>query len=82
MGIIVSSRAKKDLLLLDKETRRKIYDTIYKLADDPKILYIKKLRGSTGVRRLRVGNYSILYKQDKDIIIINIKHRKDVYRNL
>ncbi|MDP4709047.1 MAG: type II toxin-antitoxin system RelE/ParE family toxin [Rickettsiaceae bacterium] len=51
-----------------------------KLALNP-IAFGKPLRYSLkGHRRLRVGDYRIIYRiQDCDVIIIAIKHRKDIY---
>ena len=51
-----------------------------KLVSDP-ISFGKPLRYSLeGHRRLRVGDYRIVYRIDaKDVIIIAIKHRKEIY---
>ncbi|MDA9163613.1 type II toxin-antitoxin system RelE/ParE family toxin [Rickettsiaceae bacterium] len=51
-----------------------------KLVSDP-ISFGKPLRYSLkGHRRLRVGDYRIVYRIDaEDVIIIAIKHRKDIY---
>ena len=51
-----------------------------KLVSDP-ISFGKPLRYSLkGYRRLRVGDYRIVYRIDgDDVIIIAIKHRKDIY---
>lgn len=51
-----------------------------KLISDP-ISFGKPLRYSLkGHRRLRVGDYRIVYRIDgDDVIIIAIKHRKDIY---
>ncbi len=38
-------------------------------------------RSLQGYRKMRVGNYRIIYKLEKDVIIIlKIGHRKDVYK--
>jgi len=51
-----------------------------KLVSDP-ISFGKPLRYSLkGHRRLRVGDYRIVYRIDgNDVIIVAIKHRKDIY---
>lgn len=51
-----------------------------RLVNDP-FMYGEPLRQSLkGHRKLRVGDYRIIYRvQDKDIIILKIGHRKDVY---
>lgn len=53
-----------------------------RLTIDP-IGFGKPLRYSLkGLRRLRVGNYRVVYQiKDNRVIILAIKHRKDVYDN-
>ncbi len=53
-----------------------------RLTTDP-IGFGKPLRYSLkGLRRLRVGDYRIIYQiKDKRVIILAIKHRKDVYND-
>jgi addiction module RelE/StbE family toxin len=52
-----------------------------RLATDP-IAFGKPLRYSLkGHRRLRVSDYRIVYRiEDQTVIIIAIKHRKDIYQ--
>lgn len=51
-----------------------------RLVNDP-FMYGEPLRQSLkGHRKLRVGDYRIIYRvQDREIIILKIGHRKDVY---
>ncbi len=53
-----------------------------KLTTDP-LHFGKPLRYSLkGHRRLRVGDYRVIYKVDEDkviVIVVDIDHRKDVY---
>lgn len=55
-----------------------------RLMVDP-ISYGKPLRYSLkGHRRIRVGDYRIVYRIDnskKQVVIVAIKHRKDVYKD-
>jgi mRNA interferase RelE/StbE len=72
-----------DIPLLPKTIRETIKRAIEeRLTLDP-VGFGKPLRYSLkGLRRLRVGDYRIIYKlEDKTVIIIAIKHRKDVYEN-
>ncbi len=56
-----------------------------KLTVDP-ITFGKPLKYSlNGYRRLRVGDYRVIYKVDEDkviVIIVDIDHRKDVYDSI
>lgn len=55
-----------------------------RLAVDP-VAFGKPLRYSlTGYRRLRMGDYRIIYKVEprkKVVLIVAIKHRKDIYQD-
>lgn len=73
------------LLNLTKSVREIIRKAIEKkLTVDP-ITFGKPLRFSLkGYRRLRVGDYRVIYKIIEDkvlVIIIDIDHRKDVYED-
>lgn len=61
-----------------KERIRRAIET--RLLIDP-INYGLPLRKSLqGHRKLRVGNYRVIYRiENKDVIILKIGHRKDVY---
>jgi mRNA interferase RelE/StbE len=70
---------------LSKSIREMIQKAIEKkLTVDP-VAFGKPLRYSLkGYRRLRVGDYRVIYKIIEDkvlVIIIDIDHRKDVYEN-
>jgi mRNA interferase RelE/StbE len=79
-----AERAKeKDIPALPKTMRLRIEKAIEeRLTIDP-TAYGKPLRFSLkGFRRLRVGDYRIVYEIDEDrqyVDIIAINHRKDIY---
>ena len=75
--------AAKDLAALPKTLQRRIGRAIDRLADDPSPQGSKALKGLRGLRRLRVGDYHIVYRVQKKrllVLIIRIRHRGDVYR--
>lgn len=60
----------------------KIKDAIYSLADNPRPMGYKKLKGRDGYR-IRVSNYRIIYDILDDVLlveVINLGHRKDIYQ--
>ena len=70
-----------------KRVQGQITRKIEKLAADPYPPVSKKLRGVTeddgAVHRIRDGKYRILYQvkqTESEIIVLDIDHRKDVYR--
>lgn len=81
---VYSNSAKKDLRKVNKNDATKIDKKLKLLVSGSIDLDIKKLTGYKDPQyRLRVGDYRVIYKiyEDKIIVlIINIKHRKDVYR--
>ena len=71
----------RDISGLPKNIKTRIKKAIEnRLLTDP-IKYGEPLRRSLqGYRKLRVGNYRVIYKIEKNIIIIlKIGHRKEVY---
>lgn len=80
----LESVIKKDIPKLPKKPKNLIKQAIEsRLMVDP-IGYGKPLRYSLkGHRRLRVGDYRVIYKIETDfptVLILAIKHRKDIYK--
>ena len=76
--------AQKELNKLPKNISVRLAKAIAKLAENPRL---GKVRPTVGVKswRLRVEDYRIIYDiSDKKLIIliIRVRHRKDVYRGL
>lgn len=82
MKITILPRAEKELRKLPKFDQIAIAQKIRALPD-PKIAGEEKLSGFSHVYRARVGNYRIVYKKTSEsIVIVLIRHRRDVYRML
>jgi mRNA interferase RelE/StbE len=87
--IELTPAAGKALDKLAKSNRsllKKIDRAILDLAENPTPANCKKLAGETPpMFRFRVGDYRILYLIEEEVLVIlvvNIGHRKDVYRFL
>ena len=83
----LSESAQKDLTKLQGEARRRVLAKLADLSLDPKPQGIKQLQGFTNVFRIRAGDYRIVYRIERGeivvlVIVLRIRHRKDVYRNL
>jgi len=81
----LTSVTKEDIPSLPKNIKKTIKKAIEeRLMIDP-IGFGKPLRYSLkGHRRLRVGDYRVVYRIDTEkqlVIIVAIKHRKDVYED-
>lgn len=63
----------------------RIFKKIQLLRTDTLPENARKLSGSSGLFRLRVGHYRVLYAVDKIsrvVTILSVLHRKEAYRNL
>ncbi len=81
--VFVGKKAEKFLNILPEPYFSTITIAIAELENDPRPQGCKKLKGNTSYR-IRVGNYRIVYDILDDtlvIIVINIGHRKNVYKD-
>jgi mRNA interferase RelE/StbE len=71
----------RDLKQISKLEAERILDHIeQKLVNDPESNPLLKGRFA-GLRRYRVGDYSVIYfLQENEICILRIGHRRDVYK--
>ena len=80
MIISFQESAKKDLRKIDKQVVLRILKNIQKLEDYPDIANVKKLKNHYPPQRFRIGDYRVLFDiVDNEIIVINIKHRREAY---
>jgi mRNA interferase RelE/StbE len=82
--IIIHRQAAKSLEKIPSKTRKVIYEKIKILSENPfdNDLDICKLKDRSGYR-FRVGDWRVIYNIEKDkvmIWILNIDHRREVYR--
>jgi len=78
----IKQSAFKELQKLDKKERIRVVSAIDQLTENPHIG--KVLKGElTGLRRIRSGNYRVIYEINElevIILVLRIAHRKQVYR--
>ena len=83
--LLFLKEAAEEFKKLDKPVQRIIKEKLEILAQNPELLKnnIKPLKGKyKGLYRLRVGNYRVVYRLNKEeitILVIRIGHRKDIY---
>lgn len=80
-SVVYKSSVRRDLKKIAKAEARRLLDRIEKdLSRKP--LAHPALKGDfVGLRKFRVGPFRVIYVVlDKEIVIIRISHRKDVYR--
>lgn len=79
----ITPPAKKSLKNIDSQYVEKILKRIDLLQTDPRHNGSEKLSGYENTYRTRVGKYRVVYEiYDKKVLVlvVNIDHRKDVYR--
>jgi len=86
--IIFTSKAKAEFLILERNLQKRIAGKLRFFVDSGNPLqYAKKLKDfRLGAYRFRVGDYRIIFDLDKNgeiniLMILRIKHRKDVYED-
>jgi len=75
--------ARKQLQVLDRALALRIVGRIESLAVTPRPMGCVKLEGGTGLWRIRVGDYRVIYEIDDDrcrIDVSAVRHRRDAYR--
>ncbi len=80
----VTSNFKKALKALDQKTQNSIRTKLEHLSkQENPLLFSKKLKEFKDIFRFRVGNYRIVFRLEKNkIILLLVKHRKDIYEDL
>jgi mRNA interferase RelE/StbE len=79
----ISPRAAKQIRALSRQAQVRISAALGKLQTDPRPPECKRLTGSDGLYRIRVGDYRIVYSIEDDVLLVlvaTIGHPSDVYR--
>ena len=80
--LAITASAEKELGKHHKKLQNRLIKKILKLSENPRSFGFKKLFGSNNYR-LRTGDYRIIYTINDTkrlITILDIGHRKDIYR--
>ncbi|NQU17937.1 MAG: type II toxin-antitoxin system RelE/ParE family toxin [Candidatus Saganbacteria bacterium] len=80
--IEITSSAEKALRKFPEKFQEHLTTKIFNLGNHPRPFRCKKLRGS-GYYRIRIGDYRVVYSINdlkKMVKILDIGHRKDIYR--
>lgn len=87
-SVEISRRGERDLRRLDVQTRRRVWAALDDLAADAPSLDTVPLAGKRPWRRLRVGDYRVLYRasdpqagEPEDAYLVHrVVHRRDLER--
>ena len=81
--VYLERAAERDLSRLPAETFQRIVPRIRALAENPRPPGCRKLTGSESDRRIRIGDYRVVYVIDegeKAVRVFRIRHRREAYR--
>ena len=84
-SVEVAPKAEAQIKALPKAEAKRIVAKLAQLSADPRPPKSELLSGSPPFRRVRVGDYRIIYAVDdtaRTVIVARVRHRKDAYRDL
>jgi mRNA interferase RelE/StbE len=79
--LVYTYRAEKDIKNIDPSVKRQIEKAILKLQGNP-LEYSEKLTDpKIGTYRFRTGDYRVIFDiEGRDVVILRIGHRKEIYK--
>ena len=81
-SVRIKDSAAKELAHLPRDAKERLIDAIDRLGEEP--LAGNLLKGELrGLRRLRVGDYRIVYEVRSDeliVLVVHVAHRREAYR--
>ena len=81
--VVIERRAERDLESLPRHMFQSVTIAIRSLANNPRPVGCRKLRGSRRDWRIRIGDYRVIYEIDEsrhEVRILLVRNRKDAYR--
>ena len=81
--IRIARSALKVLASIERRDQQRIRAAIDLLADNPRPPACTPLVGESGVYRIRIGDYRVLYEVRDAVLVVHVVavgHRRDVYR--
>lgn len=82
-NLVYTRRAEKDIKKLDSSIKRQIGKAILKLPSNPLESSGKLIDPKIGTYRFRIGDYRVVFDiEGKDIVILRVGHRKEIYKRL
>lgn len=83
MKVILLKPAEKELKKLTKFDQIAIISKIERVAEESFQTNEEKLKGYRNIYRVRVGDFRIVYKKEKELVsVILIQHRSEVYKTV
>jgi mRNA interferase RelE/StbE len=84
-SVMIMPRAERQLKALPKSEAKKVARKLLTLSGDPPPKESEKLSQAPCFRRIRAGDYRVVYLIDDAALVVAValvRHRKDAYRDL
>lgn len=81
--VVIPKRVAKAIRRLDAQVEQRILEALSGLAADPRRPGAIALQAATGVLRIRVGDYRVVYEvrdAERVVLVVDVGHRAEVYR--
>ena len=80
-NVVYKRSVQRDLKKLSKVEAKRVLDQLEKELSKKAHLFPALKGRFAGLRKYRLGDYRVIYAlRDKDVLVLRIRHRKDVYR--
>ncbi|MCF6154515.1 MAG: type II toxin-antitoxin system RelE/ParE family toxin [Candidatus Brocadia sp.] len=80
-NLVYTRRAEKDIKKLDPSIKRQLSKAILKLQDNPLEHADKLTDPKIGTYRFKIGDYRVIFDiEGKDIVVLRVGHRKEIYK--
>lgn len=79
--LVYTRRAIKDIQKLEPEIKKRIGKVLLRYEDDPLNYSEKLIDPKLGTYRFRIGDYRVIFDiEGKDIVVLRVGHRRDIYK--
>ena len=78
---VFTQRAERDIEKLDGITKKRIGKTLLRFTDNPLDFAEPLTDSNIGNYRFRIGDYRVIFDiEDKDIVVLRVGHRRELYK--
>ena len=79
--LVYAERAEKDIQGLDETIKKRIGKTLLRFQNDPLKFSQRLTDPRLGTYRFRIGDYRVIFDLDgKNIVILRVGHRREIYK--
>ena len=82
--VIIPKQVAKSFTKIPKGEKELLFSKLLLMEENPFLIGCRKLKVYVSQYRIRVGDYRIRYfinKKNNELVILDVAHRKDIYKN-